>query len=295
MYGYVRPIKGELKVSEFERFRGVYCGLCHELARRYGFIARFLVNYDFTFLAMLLAQPGPAATCPRRCAAHPIKRTVCLESCESLSMAADMTVILGWWKLADGGADRAFLASWGCKAACMALKRAYKKAAVRQPDFAGTVEKELRALQALEKAKCPSMDEAADKFACILRAVGAAVQDEAKGRVLSELLYHLGRIIYILDAADDLAEDIKTDSYNPLRYRFKPVDGKLSAEDEQVIRTSLQHSHNALAGAYALLDGNIYAGILSNTIYLGLPAAAQAVFSGTWKASAGIQRERSLI
>ena len=36
MYGYVRPVKGELKISEFERFRGVYCGLCHELARRYG-------------------------------------------------------------------------------------------------------------------------------------------------------------------------------------------------------------------------------------------------------------------
>ncbi len=293
MYGYVRPVKGELKVSEFERFRGVYCGLCHELARRYGFAARFLVNYDFTFLAMLLAMPGPERTCPRRCAAHPLRKTVCLESCESLSLAADMTVILGWWKLADGAEDKSFPASWGCKAACGVLKRAYKKAAARQPALAAETEKNLRALQMLERANCPSVDEPADKFALILRAVGAAAGNEQKGRVLAELLYHLGRIVYILDAADDLAEDIRSDSYNPLRYRFEPVEGKLAPEDERTLRASLQLSHNALAGAYALLSENIYAGILSNTIYLGLPAAAQAVFAGQWKTKTRIKRERS--
>ena len=294
MYGYVRPVKGELKVSEFERFRGVYCGLCHELARRYGFAARFLVNYDFTFLAMLLAQPGPAVTCPRRCPAHPLKKTECLSGCDSLAMAADMTVILGWWKLADGGEDKFFPASWGYKAACGILKSAYKKAAGRQPVFAAATEQNLKALQALEKAKCPIVDEAADKFALILRAAGAAVDGE-KGRVLSELLYHLGRIIYILDAADDLPDDIRADSYNPLRYRFRPTEeGKLLEEDQRTIRVSLQHSHNALSGAYALLSENIYSGILSNTIYLGLPAATQAVFSGTWKTNGRIQRERSI-
>lgn len=294
MYGYVRPVKGELKISEFERFRSVYCGLCHELARRYGFAARFLVNYDFTFLAMLLAPAGPAKTCPRRCAAHPIQKTVCLESCESLALAADMTVILGWWKLADGAEDRGFPASWGYRAACGLLKGAYKKAAARRPDFAAATENNLRALQALEKAKCPSVDEAADKFALILRAAGEAAEDDKTGRILSELLYHLGRVIYILDAADDLAEDIRTDSYNPLRYRFEPVDGKLTAEDEKALRASLQLSHNALAGAYALLSENIYTGILTNTIYLGLPAAAQAVFAGTWKTKTKLQKERSI-
>ena len=294
MYGYVRPVKGELKISEFERFRGVYCGLCHELARRYGFAARFLVNYDFTFLAMLLAPTGPAKTCPRRCAAHPIQKTVCLESCESLSLAADMTVILGWWKLADGAEDKTFPVSLGYRAACGVLKRAYKKAAARRPDFAAATEKNLHALQALEKAKCPSVDEAADKFALILRAAGGAAEDEKTGRILSELLYHLGRIIYILDAADDLAEDIQTDSYNPLRYRFEPVDGRLTPEDEKTLRASLQLSHNALAGAYVLLSENIYAGILANTIYLGLPAAAQAVFAGTWKTKTKLQKERSI-
>ena len=295
MYGYVRPVKGELKVSEYERYRGVYCGLCHELSRRCGFLARFLVNYDFTFLAMLLAGDERQQSCPRRCAAHPIRKTQCLCHTESLAAAADMTVILGWWKLADGGEDKRPPLCWGYKLACLLLKRAYKKAAGRQPDFARAVKADLEALRRLERENCPSLDEAADKFALILRAIGQGLPEGAGRRVAEELLYHLGRIIYILDAADDLPEDEKSGAYNPLRFRFRPENGRLTAEDEKTLRAGLQLSHNALAGAYALMEENPYGPILSNIIYLGLPAVTQAIFAGTWKAPAKYHRERRSI
>ena len=292
MYGYVRPVKGERKVSEFERFQGVYCGLCHQLARQYGFLSRFLVNYDFTFLAMLLAGDEQPRTCPRRCPAHPFRRTVCLEQSESLKTAADMTVILGWWKLADGAQDKSFPASLFYKIACRALKGPYKKASARQPDFAAAVREHLAALRQLELKNCPSVDEVADQFACILRSIGQGRRTEEEQRITGQLLYHLGRIIYILDAADDLQEDMSTGAYNPLCGRFAPVEGKLSAEDEKTLRTGLQLSHNALVSAYVLMEENIYSGILSNIVYLGLPAATQAVFAGTWNASAKLHRER---
>ena len=109
MYGYVRPVKGELKVSEYERYNAVYCGLCHELGRRYGPASRFLVNYDFAFLAMLLADKTDSPTCSRRCIAHPLRRRACLASCPGLETAADQTVILAWWKLRDGAEDKGFL------------------------------------------------------------------------------------------------------------------------------------------------------------------------------------------
>ena len=295
MYGYVRPVKGELKVAEFERYQAVYCGLCHELGRRYGPLSQFLVNYDFTFLAMLLAEDVPAGVCRRRCAVHPVRGCACQDGGESLRLAADMTVILGWWKLKDGVRDKSFPGSFGCRLACLALGRAYKKAAARLPDFAGAVEENLRALQTLEDGKCPSIDETADKFACILRAAGEGGADETRHRILGELLYHLGRIIYILDAADDLSEDTQSGAYNPLKYRFTPSDGKLSAEDETTLRTSMQLSHNSICAAYALLGESPYGGILSNIIYLGLPAVTQAVFAGTWRDFGKLHRERSSI
>ena len=54
MFGYVRPNRDELKVRELRDYEALYCGLCHALGRRHGFFARFFLNYDFTFLAMLL-------------------------------------------------------------------------------------------------------------------------------------------------------------------------------------------------------------------------------------------------
>ena len=295
MYGYVRPVKGELKIVEFERYRGVYCGLCHELKRRYGFLARFLVNYDFTFLAMLLAGDEKTGTCPLRCPSHPFKKTQCLASCDGLATAADQSVILGWWKLKDGAEDKGFPVSWGYKLACLLFKRAYKKAAARRPSFAKAVQEQLHGLQQLERERCASLDEAADKFAAILRSIAEGESDPARQRVLGELLYHLGRIIYILDAADDLAEDVKSDGYNPLRYRFSLQDEKLSDEDEKVLRTSMQHSHNAMSAALALLGDNMYSTIVSNIVYLGLPAVTQAVFAGTWRAPAKLHRKWSSI
>lgn len=285
MYGYVRPVKGELKITEYERFQAVYCGLCHELARQFGFVCRFLVNYDFTFLAMLQCDDVDFSACGRRCIAHPFRRRRCVNSTDWLAAAADQTVILAYWKLRDGISDGGFLSSLGCRMVCLVIGRAYERAASRRPIFAKTVQENLETLNRLEAEKCQSIDAAADTFARILRGVGESAEDRATARVLGELCYHLGRIVYILDAVNDISDDIAARRYNPLRYRFVPTaDGRLTPEDEKILRTGLQHSHNALCAACALLAENPYSGIIYNTIYLGLPSVTQAVFSGTWKA-----------
>ena len=68
MFGYVRPNRDELKVRELRDYEALYCGLCHALGRRHGFFARFFLNYDFTFLAMLLDGSKPTAE-QKRCPA----------------------------------------------------------------------------------------------------------------------------------------------------------------------------------------------------------------------------------
>ena len=66
MFGYVRPPLEALPQQEADRFRRAYCGLCHTLGRRYGPAARMILNYDFTYLAILLSDPEEAAPCRRR-------------------------------------------------------------------------------------------------------------------------------------------------------------------------------------------------------------------------------------
>lgn len=293
MYGYVRPDRGELKVSEYERFRGVYCGLCHELKTRYGPVCRFLVNYDFTFLAMLLSEENAVTERVRRCPYRPIRKTSCPEAGKSMASAADCTVILAYWKLKDGVADKSFFPALGCRLACLILRRHYKKAVRYVPDFAASVKENLDRLSSLEKQKCPSLDAAADTFAAILESASTCVENSTKQRVTGQLLYHLGRIIYVLDAVDDLEEDIEESRYNPLRHRYALEDGKLSREDEFSLRRSLQLSHDRISGAFALLDHNPYMSILSNILYYGLPAVTQSVFAGTWKKTEKANKERS--
>ena len=54
LFGYVTPLKAELKVKDFTKFRSYYCGLCFQLKNSAGNIPRIVLNYDMTFLAILL-------------------------------------------------------------------------------------------------------------------------------------------------------------------------------------------------------------------------------------------------
>ena len=73
MFGYVLPSRDRLDERERERFRAVYCGLCHTLRERYGFAASLLLNYDFTLLAILLSSGDEEPCTVRRCAVHPCR------------------------------------------------------------------------------------------------------------------------------------------------------------------------------------------------------------------------------
>ena len=285
MYGYVRPVRDELKVRDYERFRGVYCGLCHTLRARYGPLLRFAVSYDLAFLAMLLAAPGTQEPemCQRRCPYHPLRKTVCPQAFPGMETAADFSVLLARGKIRDEIRDGRFFPSLPWRAASLLLRPSCRRAAARRPELAEAAEQGLERLVCLEQERTAGLDAAADAFAGILREAGGDPEGGSRSRILRELLYHLGRIIYILDAVDDLRDDQRRGAYNPLLYRFSVKEGVLSEEDAADLRTILTHSHNSICAAYALLDPGPYRDILDNVIYYGLPAATEAVFSGSWK------------
>ncbi len=296
MYGYVRPLKGELKVSEYEAFHSIYCALCHELSRRGGLAARFVVNYDFAFLAMLLSHADKPECETMHCPARLGRKRPCVRADETMTQAADESLILAWWKLSDAIADTGFIRSLPIRIARALLHPAYKKAAGAQPLFAGVVRDSIAALTALERAKCASLDAAADKFAVILQAAADSEGDEKRRRALRSLLYQLGRLIYILDAADDLADDWKSGAYNPLIYRYGLTDGVLSPEQRQQLRETLCQAQNRMAAAFALIEPNCWQPVLANIVYYGLPWASESVLSVEWNKRKQDRRihERSL-
>ena len=275
MFGYVRPRKDELKVRDWEAYQAVYCGLCHTLGRRYGLLPRMFLNYDFVYLVMVLdGGKAPPVIHRRRCMACPLRGKPSCQGGQALERAADESVILTYWKLRDSVADRSFWKGIFARLLSLLLRPSYRKAAARVPDFDRQVVTCLEELQALEQAGSPSLDRTADTFARLLRS--AAPEDDPRGRVLEQLLYHLGRWIYLIDARDDLAEDREAGRYNPVAARYGP-DG-----DDPALKLTLNHSLELMGAALQLGDFGCRTPVLENIIYLGLPLVQQAVFDGSW-------------
>lgn len=283
MFGYVRPRKDQLKICDYDRYRAAYCGLCRSLGKNFGFAYRFFVNYDMTFLYFLLSSNSPE--CGRGkccCPANPICRKQCYEFDSVLAEVSAMDVILCHWKLSDAIQDSNAFKSILFRAARLITKRGYLKAAKANPAFDALAESQLSALSRLEQGECSSIDRTADTFAGLLKGCAAGIAEDEIRRPTEQLLYHVGRFIYLADALDDLAEDCKKGNYNPLRYRFSTKNGKLSAEDLTEFKQTLEQSISLAGAALELLPLKSAGDILKNTIYLGLPTVLKAVSEGTF-------------
>ena len=101
----MRPSLSRLSEEDKRRFHAVYCGLCRALEARCGTAARFILNYDFAFLAVLLSPPQAPEPLHRACMAHPVAGRDYFPLSDALALAADCSVILAWWQIQDAIRD----------------------------------------------------------------------------------------------------------------------------------------------------------------------------------------------
>jgi len=282
MFGYVRPNREELRVRELRDYEALYCGLCHMLGQRHGFLARMFLNYDIVLLAMVLDQtPGRPALEKRRCPARlwcAQKQCACSGGLEA---AADAGTILSYWKLRDAVSDGAWPERLAGGLLSRLLGPAYRRAAALRPEYDRTVRDCLTELRQLEADGSPSLDRTADTFARMLQAAAPPSGEAERDRAMAQLLYHLGRWIYLVDAWDDLEEDRRKGNYNPISARFP---GEEEA-NRAYLRTTLGHSLNLARSAWALLTPGAWGGTVDNVLFLGLPLVEELVFTGRWKAA----------
>ena len=90
MFGYVNIDKMELKFKEYYSYKGYYCGLCMMLKKKYNNLARLTLNYDMTFLILLLSSLYEVEnkSYSARCIVHPAKKQLIIQN-EITEYAAD--------------------------------------------------------------------------------------------------------------------------------------------------------------------------------------------------------------
>jgi len=152
------------------------------------------------------------------------------------------------------------------------------------------VQQELANLQRLEKQKCKYMDEASEPFAKMLQEIfkaGACCCDNNKA--LGWIGYNLGKWIYLLDAYDDIEDNIKSGSYNPLlvQFEYNSNEDVKSFKDRIREKTefTLVYSLSEMEKAYSLLNIKKNNGILENIVYRGLLEKTRNVLENRSKLS----------
>lgn len=265
MFGYIKPLKEEMRIKEYELYRAFYCSMCKKLGKSYGLFARFTLNYEFVFLSILYAslKEGDCPTKLGRCPFNPAKKcNYCTQSDNELDFSSSAAIMLLYYKLLDNIRDEKNIKRLGFILLKPMFKRNYKKAKEKYPELDEIFLNYDKEQQKLEQDGIMNIDAAAEPTAKMLSALFKLCSDEQKNqRVLERLGYCMGRYIYILDAASDLEKDIKSGSYNPL---------KNTENHRDLAQRQLYFSINEATNAFELLRIYKFKNILGNIITLGL-------------------------
>lgn len=220
MFGYITVNKMELKLREYETYKGFYCGLCRTLKKEYGAAGQLTLSYDMTFLSILLSSlyEPESRIVSGRCLLHPEKKRMMIGH-EYAAYAAHMGILLTWYHFRDDWIDeRKPAAIVGLRA----YRRAYLRARELYPEKAAHIKRCLARLDALEKAGSLDIDRVAGVFGDLLGDV-FAVKEDIWRNTLYNVGFFLGKFIYLMDAWDDMADDEQNGSYNILLLRKKKL------------------------------------------------------------------------
>ncbi len=235
MFGYVMANKPELKIREFARYKGFYCGLCRTLKKRHGRRGQMTLTYDMTFLVILLSSLYEPATKEerRRCLIHPAKKQYMI--CNEISeYAADMNVLLTHDHLKDDWEDERKLRGYLGMKAFAGKKRRIAKQYPRQ---AAVIERSLQRLMELEKEHCQELDTVARPFGELMAEL-FVWREDAFQNILRSMGFYLGKFIYIMDAWMDLAKDQEKGCFNP--FLGKQEDENLDERVQEVLEGTLR-------------------------------------------------------
>lgn len=275
MFGYVRINKMDLTFREYDHYKAYYCGLCKYLKRNHTELSRLTINYDITFLIVLLSsiyQPS-AQIFHEKCIVDPVKKKKHIIN-EVTEYAASMNILLAYYKLEDDVNDEGGIKS---RLARRAYKKSFKTAYDKYPQKAEYIRACLEDLRSLEQDLSSSIDQTSNCFGRLLEEIFDYRDDEYRDR-LRKVGFNIGKYIYIMDAYEDLDEDLEKGRYNPFTSYREDRDGLKDRVDKLIGMTL-----SRLEGAILDLDIKVNMAIIDNIIYSGVYLRYKGLINGANK------------
>lgn len=263
MFGYININQKIMTEENRQMYQAYYCGLCRRLKSSCGTKGQMLLNYDMTFLVVLLTGLYELFddTAMITCALHPTKkRQVRLNA--ATDYAADMNVILAYHNLIDDWKDDK---AYTKRALAKMLDGDYARIMEKYPRQVRAVEEFMRRTEEAERNRETNLDAVAGLTGEMLGEVFCGREDEWREE-LKNLGFYMGKFIYIMDAYEDYDADLKKNEYNPLTYLVRE-----SAEDfDTLCRLLLTSMMSECAKSFERLPILLHADILRNVLYSGV-------------------------
>lgn len=267
MFGYVIADLARLDEAQRARYHSFYCGLCRALYRDFGPVPALALTYDMTFLVLLLSalyEPAERSGAAR-CLRHPAQMQQWGQT-EFTGYAAAMNCLLAYENCLDDWQDDKKLSA---AAAAGLLTSGAKKAAALYPDKAAAIRSALRSITQAEQDRTSYSETPANAFGELMAEL-FALRDDRWTPVLRLFGRSLGKLIYFMDAACDLAADRKKGQYNPLAL--------LGVSDGAAFRPQLTLLAGDAAEAFERLPIVQDAALLQNILYSGVWTRFDAAF-----------------
>lgn len=263
MFGYININQKELSDENKRMYQAYYCGLCRKLKEICGRKGQLLLNYDMTFLIVLLTGLYELENERQEftCALHPTKKQVSFVN-EATAYAADMNIILSRQNFEDDWKDER---AYTKKAFARLLGRDYERIMKKYPRQAKAVETYIEQIVRAEARREANLDVIAGLSGTMLGEV-LAWKDDMWADELRCLGFYMGKFIYLMDAYEDIGEDRKKNHYNPLLL----LEDENEKDFETLCKLMLTSMMSECAKSFERLPILLHADILRNILYSGV-------------------------
>lgn len=282
MFGYIKPLEGELLVKELELYKAVYCGLCRAMKTHVSCFTPMTLSYDCTLLALfrMALERTPPKVCKKRCIAHPFRKKRCVISQESdaLCYSARAGTLLLYYKLCDDirDGDKGFFRRILCRIAkafmTPSVKKMCKKDAVISA-LSADLEDAISELGKMEKENSRDLDRLCEASGRLLALCASAGLTGENHEIAYSYGMSVGKWLYIVDAFDDIESDKKKNCFNPLTARF----GDTAKDNAEAVEVVLSHYIFDAAEQLKRLAPTCYNNILNNITCPGLESSGKKV------------------
>lgn len=316
MFGYVKPDTPYLYIKDDTLYKSLYCSVCKSIGKICGQRARLGLTYDIAFMSAFIHNVAGVDVKieKKHCVAHPITSRPIAGRDDITDFCACANVALAYYKIEDDIVD-----GNGGQIKKLFFSKGNKRVEKKHPEIGEIIRRRYSELRNLEKSECDSIDMVCEPFSQMMVELGGAAlaatngeknggnnadnndgnnadnndennggelvgnddgQKEKKYNGVEQLMYYLGKWIYLIDALDDYDKDIKEKNYNPFYFCFgkEPDFGSLLKNRGQDVSFVFSSVFSGLKEAFNECEFGFDSALIGNIILRGIPSVTSKTF-----------------